>query len=218
MSLSLSGNGVVTGLDSLASSDLSAQLGSKVDYPSGGSDGNVLTKSGTAAAWSAPEAAGLTLITAESFSAVSSVSINGCFSATYDNYTMLMRATHSATSIEVELRMRASGTDETGANYSYRFALGAGTFSTNVVGGGFTGQTSGRISVVDTVDNNVIFANIFDPFLAKRTLWISKGNEDANNIREYNIDHTLANSYDGFTLLVASGTITGNLRIYGYRN
>jgi len=35
MSLSLSGNGVVTGLDSLASSDLSAQLGSKLDIAGG---------------------------------------------------------------------------------------------------------------------------------------------------------------------------------------
>jgi hypothetical protein len=33
MSLSLSGDGVVTGLDSLASSDLGTQLGSKLDIP-----------------------------------------------------------------------------------------------------------------------------------------------------------------------------------------
>jgi hypothetical protein len=55
---------------------LGPALADKVAYPTGGSDGDLLAKDGTAAEWIAVPEAGLTFITAESFSAVSFTNAN----------------------------------------------------------------------------------------------------------------------------------------------
>jgi hypothetical protein len=201
----------------LAAADLNDTFGSKLDYPSGGADGNVLTKSGTAAAWSAPEA-GLTLIASESFSAVSSVSLNGCFSATYNRYRVIISGVGSATTAaELRIRYRASSTDNTAAEYDF-----AGQQNSNSGGAHVFGllATSGLIG--HQANNSFAQSlDLVDPFLASQTshLSLSTAWGDTTAVCMYmNGKHRPTTSYDGFTLFPASGTITGNLRVYGYQN
>jgi hypothetical protein len=66
--------------------------------------------------WAAPSSGALTLITTTTFSASSSVSFNSVFSATYDRYLVVGSMTSSAAGVNHNLRLRASGTDNTTAN------------------------------------------------------------------------------------------------------
>jgi hypothetical protein len=193
---------------------LSATLGSKLDYPSGGADGNVLTKSGTAAAWSAPEAAGLTLITADSFTAVSSVSINNCFSATHKTYQIVIEGT--STGARIDLRLRASGTDASGANYDVQNVSVA---NTTFAGARNTDQTSffqGGGLIEDDMGLAVI--TISNAAVATKTSLVSHMTDSPSvAYRATGGVHQLTNAYDGITFLF-SATSSGTIRIYGYKD
>ncbi len=60
---------------------------------------------------------GLTLVASNTFSAVSTLSINDCFSATYNNYQILISASTS-TDITVRARLRVAGSDLSTSTYS----------------------------------------------------------------------------------------------------
>ena len=100
--------------------------------PSGGADGNVLTKSGTAPAWtSAGAVGGLVLLQAETLTAVSSISLNNVFSAAYENYKIVFSVTTGASGTS-SLRLRASAADETGSNYNQQRFSAVGNTTTAV--------------------------------------------------------------------------------------
>ena len=156
----------------------------------------------------------LILINTTSFSAVSSVNVNNVFSATYDNYKLLF---NNITGIDwVGIRLRASGTDDSGANYRQQSNTSSGT-----------GNTASR-QVNQTSWANVIELSgagyssgleIANPFLTTTTMaGHITGGAMAGNPVLYLIDYGLntSTSYDGFSLIPASGTITGSISTYGY--
>jgi len=57
------------------------------------------------------------------FTGVSSVSLNGCFTGDYDNYRVIVYSNSSSTSPDLILRNRASGTDDSSANYTYQRSI-----------------------------------------------------------------------------------------------
>ena len=63
--------------------------------------------------------AGMVLLNTTSFSAVASQSINSVFSSTYENYRIVYTTSGFSASDALTLRLRASGTDLSSANYSY---------------------------------------------------------------------------------------------------
>jgi hypothetical protein len=196
--------------------EVNDQLASKLDYPSGGSDGDLLAKDGTDAEWIAAPEPGLTLITAESFSAVSSVSLNNCFTTTYENYRIMMQVSGSTTITGVALRMRASATDATGANYNWQGSIGR---TGAVLGSGTDSDTSARIIQEQTTGTAPVSMDIFRPFIAGSTLATYQSYRLLDNYGAvHSFVHSLATSYDGFTLFPSSGTITGIIRVYGYRD
>jgi len=203
MSLSLSGDGVVTGLDSAASSDLGAELAAKLD--------------------STAYQPGLVLITSESFSAVSSISVNGCFSNTYANYKILYKFTAaSAANAQVNIRMRASGSDNTTSNYDVvRIVAAVGTLNVGTSEGQSAMLQVGNIdSTHPTAASGSI--DIFGPFISAQTTLVAQTTSKDNSGFSYYIPASgfqrQASSFDGFTLYPNSGTFSGAIRIYGYRN
>jgi hypothetical protein len=196
--------------------NLTAALGSKVVYPSGGSDGNVLTKSGTAAAWSAPEAAGLTLITSESFSAVSSVSINGCFTSTYHTYAVNLGEVSVSTDNDLLIRFRAAGSDNASTNYEYyeadgaSFARSQSQTSFRVGNSGGYARLRGQPLFINGPEKSDYVTNVHYSYL------IGAGSTVAT--RRGSGQMTVTTSYDGFTLFLSAGTISGVVRVYGYKD
>ena len=150
------------------------------------------------------------------FTAVTSLSLNGVFSATYDNYMVSMRLTAS-TGSDIQYRLRAAGSDNSTANSYTLQTLYAE--STTVAAGRATG-TYGRIITAygtQRAGTNVMF---YGPYLAQPTASRNTGASDSASayIVEYAVTHNQSTSYDGFTLVPSlSANITGALQVYGVR-
>jgi len=185
MALGLNGSGTITGLSSTQDG-----LGLTLVAPT-----SIASSSGSSSI------SGGTV----TFTGVSSISLNGCFSSTYENYKVLLTSIGSTTQ-DVYLRLRAAGTDDSGANYAW----------TND-GTNLTGQTSTIISINEAL-YGAAQGDIFGPALARSTVGISSARRPNTSTRQTSWNHSLATAYDGMTLYTSTGTMTGTLRVYGYRN
>ncbi len=77
------------------------------------------------------------------FTSAATISVNGVFSATYDNYLAVCRATlTTGTSVLQAVRLRASGTDDTGNNITRQYLA---AFSTSVTGARDTSTSAGLL-------------------------------------------------------------------------
>ena len=152
-----------------------------------------------------------------SFSGVSSLSLNDVFSSAYDTYVIRGSYVGSAAN-GLDIRLRVGGADNSAANYERQL------FNVNNASTSFTrltGQTSYTNIMAYTTDyNGVNIVEIHRPFNTSPTLAISLGNTEggATDVRAVNqyMKHTASTSFTGFTLIPASGTITGSLSVYGY--
>jgi hypothetical protein len=157
---------------------------------------------------------GLTLINTTSFSGVSSQSINDVFSATYDSYLINTNITSSSTDADtVFMRLRVGGADNTSNNYTYG-QLYVGAVNSVAFGNNNNITTTGfQIGGTSSTRGNLISTTVFDPFAANHTKEISSA------VGAYTLFNggimTVTTSYTGFTIYL-SGTMTGNLSVYGY--
>ena len=158
---------------------------------------------------------GLVLLNTTSFSGVASQSINDVFSATYDNYKIVISGTNSTANASVSLRFRVSGTDNSTANsyvsQSARFLDTASTFSRSAA-------TSGTFTVMNNTLVNACEMMVVNPFLATPTAWISQtySSLDTAATYIYSGSHNQTVSYTGFTFIPTSNTITGVVSVYGF--
>jgi hypothetical protein len=187
-----------------------------------GTNGQVLTADSgeTLGIKWADAAGGLTLITSESFSAVSSVSVNSCFTSTYTNYRIVLgMITHSSASdVFLNMRLRVSGADNTTTNYfwsrNYGNNLGSigsnGVVSTNTWQVAYTSQNRGNLGTMD----------VYSPQATSRTGFQVCNLDGGNNpyVSNYAGLFDATTSFDGFTLTTGSGNFTGTLRVYGYKD
>jgi hypothetical protein len=153
----------------------------------------------------------------ESFSAVSSVSIDDVFSADYDNYLMVDRLTNSVGGQPLNVRLRSAGIDDTSAKYSNQFfaAYGSSTIAIRS-----TSQTTNRIGAVDTARSSRTTTITFPAVATVTAFLVNCGYRSGTNL-ELSVEHTAVATnaaYDGLTIFPASGNISGSIRIYGYRN
>jgi hypothetical protein len=156
---------------------------------------------------------GLVLLNTTTASAVTSVSIDNCFSATYDNYLIISTLTSASTGLALKIRFRVSGADNSTANYNWCGQYQQNT-TTTISGEQATGATSGQISGIGANDGT-FFANISNPFLTKTTHWYGH-NFDGTYRRDYGGKLNVTTSYTGFTLIYAQA-MTGTIKVYGYK-
>lgn len=166
----------------------------------------------------APTSSGLVTLKAETaFTTATSVTCDSVFSSTYQNYVINVRYITSLTT-DFFFRLRASGTSAA-TNYNYRMLL---IDSGGVGGSGSTSQTSfyGGGNTNGTFYSHVQFT-LFGPALAEATTILGINNQNAGAYttplsRMFQGAHSTATSYDGFELLIGTGTITGNYSVYGF--
>jgi hypothetical protein len=158
---------------------------------------------------------GLVHIETQTASAVSAVNFNDVFSATYNNYLINIQATSAAQS-NMSLRLRASGTDASAANYNtQRLNVDNAT----ITAARATGQTAFEIATAvssGTFVNNFILSN---PFAAKNTFMNPFANARLLNTLDFSMwtgNHTLTTSYDGFSVL-GSTSFSGTISVYGFK-
>ena len=149
------------------------------------------------------------------FTGCSSVSLNGCFSATYTNYLMLANW-YATSSADPTLRWRVGGTDNSTASSYVAVAVSStGTAMTTQTDTGSSFYFSFSSGSAATAKTATIM-NIYEPFLAVETrhCLTSQGTPSYNGTI-FNGKHNQSTSYDGFSILSAYN-LTGTLTVYGY--
>lgn len=165
----------------------------------------------------APASAGaLTLISATTIgSAVSSVTVSGAFSATYDNYKVTISGGVASTSVDLGLQLGATTTGYYAGYSKVTYSTGAASASSNNNAASFTavgvGTTDSLHANFDLLAPNLAKnTNIFGGFGVNLTASIS-------SLFAGFVNNTT--QYTAFTITPSSGTLTGGtIRVYGYAN
>jgi hypothetical protein len=164
-------------------------------------------------------AGGLTLIATATPTAVASVSINNCFTSTYQNYRIVVNVTAATGgNAAVTLRLRASATDTT-TNYTSQLQEAYSTTVSTVLN--TSGTDDWYISNLDGTYDNLSFAyDIYAPQTATTTRYNGQSiyNTSVMILQTVGGLQTASTQFDGFTLLYAGTDFTGTIRVYGYAN
>ena len=179
------------------------------------SNTSILTLASASTTYATKASAGLNLVNTTSFTGQSTVSVDNVFSATYNNYLIviddLIRNTGGA--LDIYLRLRVSGTDSTtgyywGQGYSLFAASSSGSGSLN--NGSYF--TAAGCSSTQRGWSQIWLQN---PFLAKQTGYQAlQTRMDAGSYQAgYNSATT---SYTGFTIAADSNNLSGSVSVYGF--
>ena len=158
---------------------------------------------------------GLVYVTSTSVTSGSSISVNNCFTSTYDNYRVVVSNLKSGASNSLFLRLRASGTDSaTGYQYGHAYILFASAAwvvaaATNANAWVAPGNTNTSPPSGGAIE-------LYQPAIATQTGM--GGLYHTFDAAVYtNGSHTATTAYDGFSL-VSNGTFSsGTVTVYGYR-
>lgn len=154
------------------------------------------------------------------FSGVSSISLNGVFSANYDNYKLILSDLLSGTgNAQITVRMRNAGADNSANTYYQLWTMKRinGTFQDNTGGPGTAYTLVGY-------DNNSAYSwnwsgDVIAPFEAKNTVLTGQGlGADVTGLYMLNstVLHTTASSFDSITFYPTSSTMSGSIQLLGY--
>jgi hypothetical protein len=167
------------------------------------------------AAWqSVGVSPGIVLITAASFSAVTSVSLAAdTFSTTYRNYKIIWQVDSTSANGSTTVRMRAAGADNTTSNYRQQEV----------------GITQSNIATNNAQDNQSTWQGFgqvtsmtFDCLTPKATAYttlqgIYTDNNTSNMIgRTLNARFVATTSFDSMSFICSTGNFTGTYRVYGW--
>lgn len=163
---------------------------------------------------------GLELIAEQSFSS-SAITIDNCFSSTYQNYRIMAYGEHTGTAngITMWMQLRNSGGTSAFAYYSLS------TYNTNSAGPtrdwlayinqGFWAGTFANLYGAISLDLLNPFVTGFTYFNAQSAGW---GTNSGFQVVNSGFQYTSA-SYTGLYMYPNSGTtVNGTVRVYGYRN
>ena len=144
---------------------------------------------------------------------VSSVTVTGAFSATYDNYLILVAGGTAASVGGINLRLGSTAT-------GYYGALSFTTYSTSAVAGA-TDNNASVFTYFGNANTNNIVGNMFvnSPFLSKNTVvsssWVGTSTISSSGHYAGFLNDT--SSYTAFTILATGGAFTGGtIYVYGY--
>jgi hypothetical protein len=152
-----------------------------------------------------------------SFTGASSIALNNCFSSTYKNYFIICNM-QGSTYTYFNMRLRTA-TDFTGGSYNIqRSSVSNTTYAATraTLEGSF-------VQVADISADRVtdFTMNIFNPNTTDSTELRSLGvSSSSGNLGMFDTLGSLNTStqYTGFNLIVNSGTVSGAISVYGYRN
>lgn len=169
------------------------------------SPGEVLTAS-------AMDSIGLWLIKTQTVgTAVSSVTVTGAFSTSYDNY--LINVSGGTASGNTTLSFRC-GTLASGYRYSYLYTTYTGT---PLAVGTVTGTSIEYVGFVNTTGTNASIG-VSQPFLSGPTMITGDGGSIGNFAGRVTGMEPGNSSYTSFTLFPTAGTFSGcTIAVYGFK-
>jgi hypothetical protein len=161
------------------------------------------------------------LLNTTTFTSAASVNVNSVFSANYDNYRIQIDYTIAASSgTALNLRFRNAGVDNSTNSHSYalmRLGFNGTTYNAQNT------ATSAVVLNNSYTVTNFVAADISNPFKTRQKAIVgnvygvdaASASQVGGSLTGY---ATLTTAFDGFTLFVTASSITGTLRVYGYRN
>jgi hypothetical protein len=184
-----------------------------------GTTGQVLSVSGGVPAWATPSSGALTKINTTSFSAVSSVSLPAnTFSATYDNYKIIVLVSTVSANANFNARLRAAGSDNTTSNYEAS-NIGA-DYPTTAITNNSSGSTQSSwttFGFAESGNPSYEIIELFNPFASVKTGVLRSGVMGTYSTFTGGGRFLATTSFDSFTLIRASGNMTGSITVYGYQ-
>jgi hypothetical protein len=167
-------------------------------------------------AWDSPAgqpfiAPGLTLLVNQSFSAATTVNLSNIFTSDFSRYRILYNGVAAAGSPELFVRFRENTTDVT-TGYTGGYSEVQATGATSTIGMNNVAQIT---MIRDITDSSVSF----DLY---RTLTSGSVTGTGFNPNEGASFHVGARrismtNFTGISFIAASSTITGNVKVYGYK-
>jgi len=166
--------------------------------------------------------AGMVLLNTTSFSAVANQAITSVFSATYDNYRIVVNiSNNSANDGDQYIRVRSGSTDLTTSTYAYTSFIKRADTAADVSWTASPGSFV-KLGAQDSASSQgqQYSIDIISPFLAQWTKF--SGTITSQNDAGAWIGGSVAGlvfnttSYDGFNLITQNGTFTGTVSVYGY--
>ena len=150
------------------------------------------------------------------FSSCATLSLNGVFTSSYDNYMVVVRQKNdSAPANTVYYRLRASGTDNsTASSYTTQWL----TADSTTVAGARQTQNYGFFTFASNVQRDGYTAYLFGPYLAQPTAsrTVTIQSRFGGHIEDYATTHNQSSSYDGFTFYPSANTLTGLVTVFGF--
>jgi len=191
-----------------------------IQHPSASSPNFTLASDGTVSGGAG--LGGLVHLHTESFSGQATINIDNVFTADYDQYQMVgYLSSNTGTVGNVSIRMRSAGS--TVSTNSYYFngtelqsssATSVSVARSNGLAGGFI---LGPINTMPASFNTTLYAPFLSAITEYNSLSIDSYGTDML-FRAMGGRMNTSASYDGVSLYVGSGTITGTIRVYGYAN
>jgi hypothetical protein len=141
----------------------------------------------------------------------SSVSLNGVFTATYNNYFVNLNLLAGTGFPIPTFRVRSAGTDLTTSTYQY-----ASGYINSTTLAWLQGSNSATSIFLHQIRTNLgmQILNINSPFIAQNTAVTI--NTVGNDFQWGGGSVQNTTSYDGFTITTPSSTLTGTISVFGY--
>lgn len=151
-----------------------------------------------------------------SFTATPSLSLNGVFTASFNNYMIKIRSFVASGGAFISARFRASNTNDTTPNYNYQFLIAD---SNSVTASTASSQTNGFWGVTFSNPVSGAVSYVYGPQLAQQTVVRVVGQESLNSgtLRDIAWSNTTSTSYDGLTMYHDTIAMTGSISVYGLK-
>ena len=154
---------------------------------------------------------GFTLVSEQSFTAVSAVNFTSLLTSTYLNYRLMFYSNNSGST---RIRLRSASTDDSSANYDNTGII-SNSFNNDAAATSWRGLDLANASV------NTVILDLLSPAIATATGVSITAFQSTPGTNQYvhvaTGQHRAATAFDGVSVILGgSGAFTGTAKLYGY--
>lgn len=155
-----------------------------------------------------------------SFTAASSISINGCFTGTYESYKVIFKISSGTANSQVRMRLRVAGTDQTGSSL-WGGAIGSHSNTTQAFSGATTffalGDMANSPNPTLTTELTINYPQQAKVKGITANTFFDNGSTVYGG--SWGGEYQIGTACDGISFFMsAAGNMTGAVQIYGLTN